>query len=154
MLHAIPSHHGILPAREVRILSRIPRILCIFQDARNRIIPHDEGEVSPCALVAHEPVAVGKMGVEHFNDAVDFVVVAFAGGWEGLGVEDVEPGEVLRLGRWVFDGRWDIIFIVGHTMLLGRNKGLGLKLGSRTTARGRRSREMKDRLESVTCHKS
>lgn len=99
MLDAVPGQHGILPACEVGILSRIPRVLCIFQDARDRIIPHDEGEVGVGALVAYEPAAVGEMGVEDFSDAVDFVVVAFAGRREGLGVEDVEPGEVGCLVR-------------------------------------------------------
>lgn len=92
VLDAIPCQHSILPTGKVGVLCRIPRILCIFQDVRYLSVPHDEGEVRVGALVAHEPAAVGEMGIEDGSDAVDFVVVAFAGRWERLGVEEVEPG--------------------------------------------------------------
>lgn len=155
MLEAVPSQHGVLPSSEIRILGRIPGILCIFQDARDRIIPHDEGEVGVCALVTHEPAAVCEMGVEDFSDAVDFVVVAFAGRWQRFGMVDVEPGEfeeVSWIGEWDFDEICDMV--TRHTMLLDQNMGLGLTLGSKTTARGRMSPEMKGRSECATCHKS
>ena len=93
VLHAVPGQHSVLPACEVGILRRVPRVLCIFQDVRDLSVPHDEGEVRVGTLVTHEPAAVGEMGVENRSDAVDFVVVSFAGRRERFGVEKVEPSE-------------------------------------------------------------
>ena len=104
MLHAVPRQHSVLPAREVGIFCRVPGILCIFQDERDLSVPHDEGEVRVGTLATHEPIAVCEMGVEDAGDAVDLVVVAFAGGRERLGMEDVEPVWLKgggRLGRWL-----------------------------------------------------
>ena len=99
MLHAVPRQHSVLPAGEVGILGRVPGVLCIFQDERDLSVPHDEGEIRVGTLVPHKPIAVCEMGVEDAGDAVDLVVVAFAGGRERFGMEDVEPVWFER--RWV-----------------------------------------------------
>ena len=91
MLHAVPCQHGILPKCEVGILRGVPGVLRVFHDEDNLSVPHDEGEVRVCTLVTHEPGTAGEMRVEDGSNAFDLVVVALAGGWEGLGMEDVEP---------------------------------------------------------------
>ncbi len=79
----------------MRVLGRgVPGVLGGADDEGDLQVPHHEGEVRVGAFGADEPVAVagGEVGVEHGDDAGDFGVVAVAGGREGFGVEDVEPG--------------------------------------------------------------
>lgn len=98
MLHAPPLHHSRLPAGEVGIFRGVPAAGCVFQDVRDLYVPDDEGEVRVGALVAHEPSVGCEMGVEDGSDAFDFVIVAFAGGREVLGVEEVEPDRLKEVG--------------------------------------------------------
>lgn len=155
MLDTVPLQHGLLPTLEVWIFRRVPGILCVFQDERDLSVPHDKGEIRVRALVAHEPGAAGQMGVEDGSHTVDLVGVAFAGGREGLWVEDVEPvgSDQAGLVRWLVS-----VIRSGtrlrHTRLPVRSTGLGPRLGSRPTAAGGMSRGTKRMSMSLTCRKS
>ena len=89
MFHTVAGQHRFLPTWKVGIIGRVP--IGVFENEGDLHVPHDEGEIGVGALVAHEPGAAGEVGVEDGCDALDFVIVAFAGGGEGLGVEKVEP---------------------------------------------------------------
>ena len=91
LLHALTCHHRSLPALELGKLVNIPFRRAVFQGKLDVGVPHAERQVRIRALVPDEPILAFEHVVQHTDDTLELISVAFLSAGKLLLVEYVEP---------------------------------------------------------------